>query len=45
MVKSAGLYIRAGSWRISPASLPGFAGYFASSQDKSRKLCLSGLND
>ena len=42
----AGLYIRAGSRRTSPASLPGFAGYFHcfTSQDMSRRWCLSGLN-
>ena len=40
-----GLYIRAGSRRSSPASLPGFAGYFHcfTSKDMSR-WCLSGLN-
>ena len=39
-----GLYIRAGSRQSSPASLPGFAGYFHcfTSQDMSR-WCLSGL--
>ena len=45
-ITSAGLYIRAGSRRTSPASLPGFAGYFHcfTSQDMSRRWCLSGLN-
>ena len=40
----AGLYIRACSQRSSPASLPGFAGYFHcfASQDMLRRWCLSG---
>ena len=41
-----GLYIRAGSWRSSPASLRGFTGsfHFFKSQDMVRRWCLSGLN-
>ena len=38
------VYIRASSWQSSPASLPGFAGYFHCfmSQDMLRRWCLSG---